>query len=87
MKRESLCNQQYLLKFKKTRDYSNEYKDIITFALPGPYRVSREVLNDMANGKAQIFHFKNESVAAKLAKELFSRLNNVLGVTTNFIVR
>lgn len=74
------------VKFKKSRDYSNEYKDFIIFALPGLYRVSRDVLNDMDKGGTHNFEFKNEEVAAKFAKELFSRLNNVLDVTTNFIV-
>lgn len=74
------------VKFKKPRDYSNEYKDYIIFALPGPYRVSRDVLNSMDKGGIHNFEFKTEEVAAKFAKELFSRLNNVLDVTTNFIV-
>ncbi|MBQ4769929.1 hypothetical protein F9U44_00380 [Pectobacterium versatile] len=75
------------VKFKKSRDYSNEYKDFIIFALPGPYRVSREVLNDMSKGGSHNFEFKSEEVAAKFAKDLFSRFNNVLDVTTNFIVK
>lgn len=74
------------VKFKKSRDYSNEYKDCIIFALPGLYRVSRDVLNDMDKGGVHSFEFKNEEVAGRFAKELFSRLNNVLDVTTNFIV-
>ena len=75
------------VKFKKPRDYSNQYKDVIIFSLPGPYRVSRDVLNSLDKGGVHKFEFKNEDVAAKFAKDLFFELNNILDITTNFKIK
>ena len=75
------------IKFKKPRDYSNQHKDFIIFSLPGPYRVSRDILNSLDKGGVHHFEFKNQDVAAKFAKDVFSNRNNIFDVTTNFVVQ
>ena len=75
------------IKFKKPRDYSNENKDKIISALPGPYKVSRDALDDMNKSGTHEFNFKNVEVASKFAMEIFSNENSIFDVETNFTVK
>lgn len=72
------------ISIRNNRDYSNISKDIIIYALPGPYKVSHSDLDDLDKGGSHTFSFMNEAPAANFAKKIFLQFNAKFDVRTNF---
>lgn len=69
--------------FRKARDSSNQLKDELIAALPGPYKVKREELNDMDKGGYHPFVFANLLPARNFGRYLFENHSLILYVHTD----
>lgn len=72
------------VRFRKEGDVSNQAKDQLIDALPGPYKVDHEDLNDMNRGKFRAFGFKTSQVAARFATRLLAHAGGTFDVKPGF---